>query len=135
MPQTPGTYEFRLYLDYGYGIAAVSAPVVVAATEPEPEPEPEPAPVATLTVSTTTVAPGAPVTVALANAPGNPTDWLGVSAVGSANTSYVAFVAFANVASGSWTVNMPQTPGTYEFRLYLDYGYGIAAVSAPVVVQ
>jgi hypothetical protein len=30
---------------------------------------------------------------------------------------------------------MPQTPGTYEFRLYLDYGYGIAAVSAPVVVQ
>jgi hypothetical protein len=30
---------------------------------------------------------------------------------------------------------MPQAPGTYEFRLYLNYGYAQAAVSMPVTVQ
>jgi subtilisin family serine protease len=136
MPQEPGTYEFRLFLNYGYEQAAVSAPVtVVAAPEPEPEPEPEPAPVATLTVSTASAAPGAAVTVALANAPGGATDWLALAAVGSPSTSYVKFVAFANAPAGTWTVNMPQEPGTYEFRLFLNYGYEQAAVSAPVTVQ
>jgi hypothetical protein len=135
MPQTPGNYEFRLFLNYGYAQAAVSAPVtVIAAPEPEPEPDPEPAPAATLTPSTTTATPGAAVTVTLANGPGGATDWLALAAVGSPNTSYVAFVGFASSPSGTWTVNMPQTPGTYEFRLFLNYGYSRAATSAPVTV-
>jgi subtilisin family serine protease len=135
MPQTPGAYEFRLFLNYGYTRAATSAAVTVAAAEPEPEPEPEPAPVATLTVSTAIAAPGAPVTLTLANGPGGATDWLALAAVGSPKTSYVAFVGFAGSPSGTWTVGMPQTPGAYEFRLFLNYGYTQAAVSAPVTVQ
>jgi hypothetical protein len=134
MPQTPGTYEFRLFLNYGYTRAATSAVVTVIASEPEPEPEPEPAPVATLTVSTTSAAPGAPVTLTLANGPGGATDWLALATSGSANTSYIAFVGFAGSPTGTWTVNMPQTPGTYEFRLFLNYGYTRAATSAVVTV-
>jgi hypothetical protein len=133
MPQTPGTYEFRLFLNYGYTRAATSATVTV--TAPAPQPAPAPAPAATLTVSTTSAAPGAPVTLTLANGPGGATDWLALATSGSPNTSYVRFVGFAGSPTGTWTVYMPQTPGTYEFRLFLNYGYTRAATSSPVTVQ
>jgi hypothetical protein len=32
-------------------------------------------------------------------------------------------------------VNMPQTPGQYEFRLFLNNGYTQAAVSPPILVE
>jgi hypothetical protein len=74
------------------------------------------------------------VTVTLANGPGGATDWLALATVGSPNTSYT-WIGFASSPSGTWTVNMPQTPGTYEFRLFLNYGYTRAATSAPVSIQ
>ena len=88
-----------------------------------------------LEVDSTTVDAGDPVTLTLINPPGGEEDWLALASVGSPDTSYVKFVGFASSPSGTWTVNMPQTPGTYEFRLFLNYGYTRAATSAAVAVQ
>jgi hypothetical protein len=140
-PETPGTYEFRLFLNNGYAQAAVSAPVTVVGsapppTPPEPPPTPPPTPAATLTPSATSVAAGGPVTVTLANSPGGSTDWLAFAAVGSGATSYVSYAYVgAGTKNRTWTVTAPQTPGTYEFRLFLNNGYVQAAVSVPVTVQ
>jgi hypothetical protein len=131
MPQTPGQYEFRLFRNNGYTQIAVSAPVTVTGTPPPP---PVPG-TATLTPSATLAAAGTPVTVTLAGAPGGPADWLALARVGSASTSYIVYTYVGTgVTNRTWTVNMPQTPGQYEFRLFLNNGYAQIAVSAPVTV-
>ena len=40
----------------------------------------------------------------------------------------------AGVTTRTWTVNMPTTAGTYEFRLFPNNGYTTAATSPPVTV-
>ena len=40
----------------------------------------------------------------------------------------------AGVTDRTWTVNMPATPGDYEFRLFSNYGYVQLAVSPAVAV-
>ena len=39
------------------------------------------------------------------------------------------------VTTRSWTVTVPMTPGTYEFRLYLNNGYVRVATSPPITVS
>jgi subtilisin family serine protease len=93
------------------------------------------APPPTLTVSTTTAAPGASVTVTLTNGLGGLYDWLSFAATTAPNTSYITFVYVGGgTTSRTWTVTMPSTPGTYEFRLFLNNGYARAATSPPVTV-
>ena len=89
-----------------------------------------------LTVSSTTVASGATVTATLTGAPGGAGDWLALAATTAPNTSYVTFVYVgAGVTTRTWTVNMPSTPGTYEFRLFLNNGYTRAATSPAITVS
>ncbi|HET7697972.1 MAG TPA: S8 family serine peptidase [Vicinamibacterales bacterium] len=93
-------------------------------------------PPAVLTVSATTVAPGSSVTVTLTNAPGGAYDWLALAPTSAANSSYVTFTYVgAGVTSRTWTVSMPATAGTYEFRLFLNNGYTRAGTSPPVTVS
>jgi subtilisin family serine protease len=123
MPATPGTYEFRLFLNNGYVIGATSPPVTVTAGAP------------TLSVSTTTAAPGASVTVTLAGGYGGSTDWLALASTSASNTSYIQYIYVgAGVTSRTWTVTMPTAPGTYEFRLFLNNGYTRVATSPAVTV-
>jgi hypothetical protein len=123
MPATAGTYEFRLFRN-GYIRAATSPPVTVTTGPP-----------ATLSVSATNVAPGAQVTATLTNGFGGQTDWIALAVVGSANTSYLQWTYVGTgVTTRTWTVNMPSTPGTYEFRLFRNNGYTRAATSPPVTV-
>jgi subtilisin len=90
----------------------------------------------TLSVSASTVAPGASVTVNLANGFGGGQDWLALASVGSPNTSYLGWTYVgANVTTRSWSVAMPATAGTYEFRLFPNNGYTRVATSPPVVVE
>jgi len=35
----------------------------------------------------------------------------------------------------TWTFTMPNTPGTYEFRLFPNNGYTVAATSPPITVN
>jgi len=92
-------------------------------------------PTPTLSVSTTTAAVGGTVTVTLTGGLGGQSDWIALAATGSANTSYVAYTYVGNgVTTRTWTVTV-QTPGTYEFRLFLNNGYTRAATSPTVTVQ
>ena len=94
----------------------------------------DPAP--SLTVSATSVAPAARVTVTLAHGFGGSGDWLALASTGSPNGIYVAFTYVGtNVTERTWTVAMPSTPGTYEFRLFPNNGYTRAATSPPVTVD
>ncbi|MBT8445217.1 MAG: hypothetical protein KJO13_10740, partial [Gammaproteobacteria bacterium] len=128
-PATPGQYEFRLFLNNGYERAATSDVVVV-----EPPPPPEPSEV-TMEIDVASAFPGDPVTLTLSGAPGGATDWLALAEVGSADNAYVLYeYVGAGVTARTWTVNMPSTPGEYEFRLFLDNGYEREATSAAVAV-
>ena len=90
----------------------------------------------TLTVSATSVAPGASVTVTLTNGLGGGSDWLALAATSAPNTSYLKYIYLgAGTTTRAWTVTMPTTPGTYEFRLFLNNGYTRAATSPTVTVQ
>jgi subtilisin family serine protease len=88
-----------------------------------------------LTISASTVAPGGSETVTLTGGLGGVSDWLALAATTSPNTVNVQWVYVgAGVTTRTWTVNMPTTPGTYEFRLFLNNGYARAATSPPVSV-
>ena len=87
-------------------------------------------------VSAGTVAPGAAVTVTLSSGAGGAWDWLALAASSAPNTSYVTYTFVGGgMTSRTWTVTMPSTPGTYEFRLFLNNGYARAATSPPVTVR
>ena len=125
MPAATGQYEFRLFLNNGYTRAATSPPVTVV-----------PPPVPALSVSASTVTAGSSVTATLTNSPGGASDWLAFAATTAANTSYLQYVYVGSgVTTRTWTVTTPSTPGTYEFRLFLNNGYTRAATSPPITVQ
>jgi len=90
----------------------------------------------TLSVSATTAAPGTSVTVTLSGGLGGPSDWIALAATSAPNTSYIAYTyPGSGVTTGTWTVSMPQQPGTYEFRLFLNNGFTRVATSPAVTVQ
>lgn len=131
MPTTPGTYEFRLFANNGYTRLATSPTVTVTNSSGNPN-----APPPTLSVNTTTVAPRGSLTVTLTDGAGGQFDWLGFAATTAANSSYITFTYVgAGVTTRTWTITAPATPGTYEFRLFLNNGYTRAATSLPIVVQ
>ena len=89
--------------------------------------------VPSLQVDSTVAEPFDPVTVTVTNPPGSLDDWVALATVGSPITSYVTF-AHITASSPSWTVTMPQVEGQYEFRLFVNNTYTLAAVSATVTV-
>jgi subtilisin family serine protease len=122
MPSAPGLYEFRLFKQASF-VRLATSPAVMRAGAPLPAP--------TLTVNSTTAAPGAPVTVTVTNAPGGASDTLTLAATGAPDGSSIASTLVgAGVTTRSWTVNMPSTTGTYEFRLYVN---GARAATSPTV--
>jgi hypothetical protein len=121
MPTAGGIYEFRLFLNGGYTRAATSPPVTVTTVTPM------------LTVNTTSVVVGGSVTVTLTGGAGGSTDWLALAAASGADTSYVQWTYVGSgVTTRTWTVTMPTTTGTYEFRLFLNNGYSRAGTSPTV---
>jgi hypothetical protein len=121
---SPGTYEFRLFRD-GYIRVATSVPVTV--TDPTPP---------ALTVSTTIAEVGTPVTVTLTNGRGGAVDWLAFAPAGAANTNYLQWVYVGEgVTTRTWTVTMPPTVGTFEFRLFLNNGYTRVATSPSIATK
>jgi subtilisin family serine protease len=88
-----------------------------------------------LTISAASVPSGSGVTVTLTNGLGGASDWLAFAPVSAPNTSYVTYLYVGSgVTTRSWTVTAPSTPGTYEFRLFLNNGYTRAATSPAVTV-
>jgi hypothetical protein len=90
----------------------------------------------TLTVSATSVAPGGSVTVTLTGGLGGSTDWLAFAAAAASDSSYLQWTYVgAGVTTRTWTITVPNTAGTYQFRLFLNDGYTRAATSPTVTVQ
>lgn len=97
-----------------------------------------------VSVTVTQVAPGALVSITVANGPGNRTDWLGVYAVGASAYSYQAW-AYLNgqtsppasgLKSATVSLRMPTRAGTYELRLYPNNGFSpLLSTSATIRVQ
>jgi hypothetical protein len=86
-------------------------------------------------VSATSSLPGGAITATLSNSPGGGADWLALAQVGAPDTSYLQYVYVgAGVTNRLWAVTMPATPGTYEFRLYLNNSYTVATRSPAVSV-
>jgi len=88
----------------------------------------------TLTAGVPIVAPGEQETVTLANGVGTATDYLTLAAVGSPDASSLQKTTVGTgVTARTWTVTMPATAGSYEFRLFVN---GVrATTSAPVVTD
>jgi subtilisin family serine protease len=125
MPGTGGTYEFRYFPNGGYTRAATSPPITVAASAPP-----------SLAVSAQSVNGGAAVTVTLTNGFGGTFDWLALASAGESNYSYIQWTyVTAGATTSAWTVTMPATAGTYEFRYFRDGGYTRNATSAAVTVK
>jgi 3-keto-disaccharide hydrolase len=113
-----GNYELRLFTNDGFTRLAASNSLAVAPT---------------LTVSPTTVRAGATVTAGWSGitAP-TPKDWIGLYALGAANTSFINWlyvscstVASTARASGSCSYFLPATlsAGNYELRLFANDGF------------
>jgi hypothetical protein len=92
-----------------------------------------PAPV--LTVNTTSAAGGTPVTMTLTGGMGGWRDWVALAQTSSPVWIYVEYTYVGTgLTTRTWTVTMPSTPGTYEFRLFLDNGFVRTATSPTVTV-
>jgi uncharacterized protein YegP (UPF0339 family) len=131
MPSAPGQYNLRFLASNGYTLLATSNTITVAQAAG-----------ATITPSPTSVSPGGTETVAVSNGPGNTTDWVGLYAVGAANTAYLSWQYLSGTqsppAKGKTSATlgfaMPSTPGQYNLRFLASNGYTLLAASNAVTV-
>jgi hypothetical protein len=87
-----------------------------------------------LSVSSNSAAGGVPVTVTLTDGTGSASDWLAFAAAGAPDPAYLQrTLVGADITTRTWTVNMPTTAGTYEFRLF-NGSYARLATSPSVTV-
>ncbi len=91
----------------------------------------------TLTASPSSVSPGGSLTVNWTAPSGqtSPTDWIGIYAVGAANTSYGAWGYTGGALSGTLSCTAPSPAGTYEYRYLRNNGYTDVVRSTPVTVS
>src|SRR5215472_15516471 len=134
-PSAGGSYEARFYANDGYTVLARTTFSVQASAPPPPPPS---SPSITVNGSSNAVvAPGASIAVAVANGPGNPTDWVGLYVVGAPDnsTSFLSWVYLndtqtapsTGVKSATVTMAAPSAGGSYEARFYANDGYTVLA--------
>jgi hypothetical protein len=133
-PTTPGTYEFRFFAAGGYSLLASAALTVVPSS-------------ATIVVNgvgapgTVSVAVGDTLTAAIANGPGNSTDWVALAAVGAPESSYLTWRYLTGstapptqgLNAATLTFAAP-AEGLYEIRLYANNTFTRIATSASITV-
>jgi serine protease len=121
-PAAGGQYEFRLFLNDGFNQVATSNVVSVGAAY-------------SLAASPSTVTAGAPISGAWAAPVGHsPTDWVGLYAVGAAETSFLSFEYISPATSGTVTLTAPAAAGSYELRLFTNNTFNRVATSGAVTV-
>lgn len=95
-----------------------------------------PTPSFTLTASPSGVAPGGGITLSWTAPSGRPaTDWVGLYAVGTPNTAYIAWGYTGGAPSGSMGFTAPGNGGRYEFQYLLNDGFTSGATSNTVLVS
>jgi hypothetical protein len=123
MPLSAGSYEFRMFLSGGYTRAATSPAITVTSDPP------------ILTLNATTVVAGGSITATLTRGLGGNYDWLALAPVGAPDTTYSTWTYVgAGLTTRTWSTVVPNTPGQYEIRLFLNNGYTRAATSPSFAV-
>jgi len=142
---TPGTYEFRYFLNNGYTKTATSPVFTVAVSdntgtdvEEDDNDESDSGNTGndseyTITTSDQNILTGETITASWSAIDLSISrNWVGVFEVGSSNTSYLAWTyAATETGSAEFTLN---TPGTYELRYFLNNGYTLLDTSSPITV-
>ena len=124
-PSATGTYEFRYLLQNGYTSVATSGAFSVTSAPSS----------YALSASAASVSAGGSVTVTWTAPAGRPyNDWVGLFKVGDPNTAYGWWRYTNGTTSGSFTITVPNAPGTYEFRYLLQNGFTDSARSGPISV-
>ena len=126
MPSPPGQYEFRFF-DSVTRIAT-SAAITVSANS-------------SVNVTPTAVTAGSSVTASIAGGPGKLGDWVGLFAVNSADSAFLAWKYLSGtttppnsgLTSASFPFTMPVTPGQYQLRFF-DSSFRLAT-SATITVS
>lgn len=99
-------------------------------------PPPPPPPAITVNGSTNAVVTeGATLATAVANGPGNTTDWVGLAAAGSSDTSFLTWDYLSGsqtpphvgLTSATLMMTAPSKDGRYEARFYANNGYTVLA--------
>jgi hypothetical protein len=94
-------------------------------------------------ITTATVEGGGAVGVTVVNGPANTTDWVGLFPSGAPDTGYVAWSYLngtamppsSGMSGATLTLTAPQTPGTYNVRLFEKNSFTRLATSGTVTVQ
>jgi hypothetical protein len=119
-PPLGGDYEVRAYSNNTYNVLARSAKITVAGT-------------ATGVATQPSYATGSPIAVTFSGLPGNTTDWLALSTVGSDVNTFVTFKYTNGLKSGS--IDLDSVPdGDYTARAYENNTYNLISESAPFTV-
>jgi hypothetical protein len=119
-----GTYELRLYANNSQTQLAVSNSFTVTGST-------------SVSASPSTVARGGTLGVTWAGIPApTGTDWVALTAVGTADIYYTAFAYTNGAAAGSLSIQIPAgaAPGQYEIRVYAQGTYQRLATSSPITV-
>ncbi|HEX4519090.1 MAG TPA: hypothetical protein VH063_05865 [Gaiellaceae bacterium] len=128
----PGTYPLTISGTNGTLTHTAAATLVVSPPSPS------------LTASPSSTTPGGQISAAFANVASPTTsDWIGTFVHGAANSSYLAYSYTSSCttsagatakASGSCTITMPTTTGSYDLRLFAANGFTLLASSAVITV-
>jgi hypothetical protein len=128
LPENPGTYQIRLFVNDSYTEAASSAPIVTT--------------IPTVTLSETSVNAGATVTARITDGTGLPGDWIALYDTHGGPAEYLQWQylngSHARPANGfadtSVTFTAPSTSGTYNVRLFRNDSYALMTTSATITV-
>ena len=124
-PDEPGQYEFRFFLDNSYDVSATSNPVIV-----------EERAGATVTIEPAAPWAGDAVTVLIRNGRRGEHDWIALARTTDPKDRWLHWTYVgAGIANRDWETFAPPEPGTYEFRLFRNGGYGLIAKSAPFTIE
>lgn len=130
IPSYPGLYQFRYFKSNGSAPAAVSSVLAINVSS------------FSVKASQATVSAGGTITVswtAPAGRPGNWGDMIALYKVGATSDNHVAYFypqgSQGGTTSGSSTLTVPLTSGSYELRYILSSGGYVAEVITPVTVQ
>ncbi len=136
MPEEPGQYQLRMFVDDTYtGIAESEIFEVIAASQDgTDEPIDLPEYDTTLEIDTDAVFPDELITVSYFNAPGYETDWIGIYEVGDTDGYIIDWLYTDGSENGSVDFYAPYEPGNYVFRFFPNDTFDIIAESDPFAV-
>jgi len=133
-----GSYVLRLTASDGSLSASDDLTVTV-----NPMASPPPTVTPTITITSPSVTVGATLQVTVANGPGNPKDWVGLYAPGSADNTFLDWqylttgsqvTPTAGITNATRSFKAPNTAGSYEARFYANDLFHKLASSSVITV-